>query len=109
MRGLPVRDIVRRRPWLLLLIVLTVAAASCADQPRIWFQNERDEPVTVAIDGDRLIILKPRSGEWLPYSTAAWAWPRRIDVATYDGRLLWTQRMDADDLARALWTVYIRP
>ncbi len=94
---------------LLPLLMLPLAAVACADQPRIWFENQRDEKVTVSIDGDRLIILEPHSGQWLPYSTAAWAWPRRIDVATRDGRPISSQRMDADDLTRDSWHVYIRP
>lgn len=90
-----------------LAAAATVLAAACADQPRIWFENQRDHRVTVSIDGDRLLILAPHRGEWLPYSTAAWAWPRRIDVATMSGELLWSARMDADDLARERWTIVI--
>ena len=96
-----------------VLAALALAAllgAGCADQPRIWFENQRDETVTISVDGDRLIILRPHSGEFLPYSTAAWVWPRRVDVATFQGRqYLWSARLDADDLARLNWIVYIRP
>ena len=94
---------------LLLLLWPLFVAVACADQPRIWFDNQRDETVMVSIDGDRLIVLEPHSGQWLPYSTAAWAWPRRIDVKTRDGRPIWTRTMDADDLTRDVWTISIRP
>lgn len=96
-----------------VLAALALAAllgVGCADQPRIWFENQRDEPVTISIGGDRLLILRPHSGEFLPFSTAAWVWPRRVEAATYDGhQLLWSERLDADDLSRLNWTVYIRP
>jgi hypothetical protein len=103
--------LIRSRAALIVWLVLAaLLAAGCADQPRIWFENQRDDPVTVSIDGDRLIILRPHSGEFLPYSTAAWAWPRRVDVATFHGRQhLWSARLDADDLTRLNWIVYVRP
>lgn len=100
----------RVRAALIGLIVLMTLSTACADRPVIWFENQRDEPVTISIGGDRLLILRPHSGEFLPYTTAAWVWPRRVDVATYDGRqLLWSERLDADDLARRHWTISIRP
>jgi hypothetical protein len=94
---------------LLSLLLALAAGAACADQPRIWFENQRDERVTVSVGGDRLMILAPHSGQFLPYSTAAWAWPRRIDVALLSGAPLWSARMDADDLARQRWIIVIRP
>lgn len=93
---------------LIVLVIGALQIGGCADQPRIWFENGRDEEVAVSIDGDRLILLAPRSGQYLPYSTAAWAWPRRIDIATRQGTPIWSERMDADDLARNRWTVIIR-
>ncbi len=91
------------------LVVALVATTGCADEPRIWFENHRDEAVTISIDGDRLIRLRPHHTEYLPYSTAAWAWPRRIDVATRAGVPISSEYLDADDLARQRWTIYIRP
>lgn len=99
-----VKRIIRLAPLVLLLVVAT----ACAEQPRIWFENQRDQVVTVSIDGDRLMIIGERSGQFLPYSTAAWAWPRRIDVAQRDGTPLWTAYQDADELARNGWIVQIR-
>jgi hypothetical protein len=97
--------------WALSMVVVTVAlalvAGSCADEPKLWFDNQRDEVVTISIDGDRLVILRPHTFEYLPYSTAAWAWPRRIDVRTLDGRLLWSADYDADELTRERWVVRI--
>ena len=90
--------------------LLAALASACADQPRIWFENQRDYPVTISIDGDRLIILWPRTGQFLPYSTAAWAWPRRLEVARYDGgERLWSEMLDADDLTRRRWLYFIQP
>ena len=93
-----------------LIALLAAFASGCADQRRIWFENQRSDTVTVSIDGDRLVILRPHSGQWLPYSTAAWAWPRRVDVATWrEGTPLWSAHLDADDLARNRWIIYVRP
>ena len=98
------------RALLLIVIVAVALAVGCADQRRIWFENQRNDIVTVSVDGDRLIILAPHSGQWLPYSTAAWAWPRRIDVATHrEHTPLWSAHLDADELARNRWIIYIRP
>jgi hypothetical protein len=98
------------RALLPALVLLAALSAACADQPRIWFENQRDDPVTISIDGDRLIILWPHTGQFLPYSTAAWAWPRRVDVATYyGGQHLWAETLDADDLVRRHWLFYVRP
>ena len=96
------------RRVVIVLVIAAALAAACADQPRIWFENQRDELVTIAIDGDRLIILWPRTGQFLPYSTAAWAWPRRIDASIKDGPLLWSAHLDAEDLANLRWRIYIR-
>jgi hypothetical protein len=92
-----------------VLIAAALAAAGCADQPVIWFENQRDEPVSISIDGDRLVVLQPRATEYLPYSTAAWAWPRRVEVSTRSGTPLWSAHFDADDLAQARWRIYVRP
>jgi hypothetical protein len=94
----------------LLLCALLVAAlvTGCADAPVIFFANERDEPVTISIDGDRLLVLRPHTFEGLPYSTAAWAWPRRIDARTWpDGRLIWSAELDADQLARHRFRLFV--
>lgn len=96
-------------PLLAPLLLLVALMTACADEPRIWFENQRDDPVTVSIDGDRLIILWPHTGQFLPFSTAAWAWPRRVDAATKDGAPLWTEHLDADDLTAHRWRIYIRP
>jgi hypothetical protein len=89
------------------LLLVAVLASACADEPRIWFENQREDVVTVSVDGDRLLIIRPHTGQYLTYNTAAWAWPRRIDVATRDGRPLWSQRLDADELSRQAWIVRI--
>lgn len=106
MRPLPRR---RLLPLVALAALGGLAATGCADQPKIWFENQRDETVTIAIDGDRLVILRPHHWEYLPYSTAAWAWPRKIEVARYNGGPLWSAYYTADDLARDRWTIHVIP
>ncbi len=91
-----------------LALASVLLAAACADAPRIWFENQRDEDVYVSIDGDRLLILGPHSGQYLPYSTAAWAWPRRIDMVTRSGVHLPSDELDADGLARNHFILYAR-
>jgi hypothetical protein len=102
-----VRSATRTRSMLVVVAALALIAGGCADEPKLWFENQRDEVVTISIDGDRLVILRPRTWEYLPYSTAAWAWPRRIDVRTLDGRLLWSAYYDADEFARERWTIHV--
>ena len=92
-----------------LALTVAVGAGGCADQPKVWFENRRDDTVTVAIDGDRLVILRPHSEEYLPYSTAAWAWPRKVEVSLRNGPVLWSAYFDADELARNRWKVLIVP
>jgi hypothetical protein len=101
-----------RRPLQLFAVVSFVmsvlALTACADRPVIWFENTRDEAITVSIDGDRLVLLRPHHVEYLPYSTAAWAWPRRVDIAVYQsGERLSSSWYDADDLARQRWTIVV--
>jgi hypothetical protein len=97
---------------LLLFTLLTTATmlAGCADAPVIYFSNESDTAVSISIDGDRLLVLRPHSFEGLPYSTAAWAWPRRIDARSWpEGRLLWSENVDADQLARHRFRLFVGP
>jgi hypothetical protein len=92
------------------LIAVCILAAGCADAPVIYFANESDMPVSISIDGDRLLVLRPHSFEGLPYSTAAWAWPRRIDARSWpEGRLLWSEELDADQLARHRFRLFVGP
>jgi hypothetical protein len=65
----------------LACVMLLVA---CADQRTIYFENHTARAVTVHVDGDKLLILGPGVIEGLPYATAAWAWPRTIEVRDYD-------------------------
>lgn len=100
----------RHRSTVACVLAITLFALSlsgCADRPVIWLENTRDEAVTVSIDGDRLALLRPHSAEYLPYSTAAWAWPRRVDIAVYQHELISTSWYDADDLARQRWRIAI--
>jgi hypothetical protein len=95
---------------LFALIAACILAAGCADAPVIYFANESDTPVSISIDGDRLLVLRPHSFEGLPYSTAAWAWPRRIDARSWpEGRLLWSEELDADQLARHRFRLFVGP
>jgi hypothetical protein len=97
---------------LLLFTLLSagIVQASCADAPVIYFANESDTAVSISIDGDRLLVLRPHSFEGLPYSTAAWAWPRRIDARSWpEGRLLWSENIDADQLARHRFRLFVGP
>jgi hypothetical protein len=91
-----------------LIVLLALAPAGCADRPVIWFENNRNEPITVSVDGDRLVLLRPRHVEYLPYSTAAWAWPRRVDIDVYQtGERISSSWYDADDLARQRWRIAV--
>jgi hypothetical protein len=98
-----------------MLLAFTLLGAvmlltGCADAPVIYFANESDTPVSISIDGDRLLLLRPHTFEGLPYSTAAWAWPRQIDARTWpDGRLLWSEALDADQLARHRFRLFVGP
>ncbi|MGD9892196.1 MAG: hypothetical protein AB7R89_09290 [Dehalococcoidia bacterium] len=90
------------------LLTATMLLAGCADAPVIYFANESDAPVSISVDGDRLLVLRPHSSEGLPYSTAAWAWPRRIDARSWpEGRLLWSESVDADQLARHRFRLFV--
>lgn len=91
-----------------LIVIAAALTSACADEPRIWFENQRDETVWVAIDGDRLMIIKPHEGQFMLYSTAAWAWPRRIEIRIEHGPALATETLDAGELARRDFTYYIR-
>jgi hypothetical protein len=98
-----------------MLLAFTLLGAvmlltGCADAPVIYFANESDTPVSISIDGDRLLLLRPHTFEGLPYSTAAWAWPRQIDARSWpDGRLLWSEALDADQLARHRFRLFVGP
>lgn len=95
---------------LVLAVVVPLQCAACADQQRIWFENQFPTEVTVSVDGDRLLILAPYTGQFLPYTTAAWAWPRRIDIhERQSGVLLMSETLNADGLVEANWTFYVRP
>jgi hypothetical protein len=98
-----------RRPVLLLVLlpILTVMPA-CADRPLIMFANHRDDRVAVHIDEDRVLILRPRTTEGLPYTVAAWTWPRHIEVRDEANRTILTFYAGAGDLALQGWRVDIR-
>ena len=97
-------------PLLLALVVLSIAGGSgCADDRRIVFQNHLDRPMTVHVDGDRLLILRPGAIESIPYATAAWAWPRTIEVQDYaTGDLHMRLVADTTDLIQYRWQIEIR-
>jgi hypothetical protein len=100
----------RQRLPLAACFVIALTAftfTGCADRPVIWFENTRDDAITVSIDGDRLVLLRPHSVEYLPYSTAAWAWPRRVDIAVYQHEQISSSWYDADDLARQRWRIVV--
>lgn len=95
-------------PLILLLVVLPVATASCADWPLIMFNNYRGERVAVHIDGDRVLILRPYTSEGLPYTVASWTWPRTIEVRDERNETILTLRASAGDLALQHWRLDIR-
>jgi hypothetical protein len=102
---------VRWRAALLLplLSLVIVPGAGCADQQGILFHNHLDRAMTVHIDGDRLLILRPGVTEGIPYATAAWAWPRTIEVRDYvTGDLHMRLVADATDLIQYRWLIDIR-
>ncbi|MGH2583482.1 MAG: hypothetical protein ACRDJE_01055 [Dehalococcoidia bacterium] len=89
--------------------LLLLSLGACADQQTILFRNHLDHPVTVQIDGDRLLILAPETTEGLPYTAAAWNWPRTITVRDYvSGERLYTFEADTPRLIRNRWRVDIR-
>ena len=98
----------RYAPFALLLLLITLAATSCADRPLILFDNHRDERVAVHIDGDRVLILRPHTAEGLPYQPAAWTWPRHIEVRDQRNRPILSFRASAGDLALSHWRLDIR-
>lgn len=101
-------DAMRRIILLLVLVVLPAIVAGCADRPLILFANHRDDRVAVHIDGDRVLILRPRTAEGLPYAVAAWTWPRRIEVRDQFNRPILSFYASAGDLALQHWRVDIR-
>jgi hypothetical protein len=99
------------RAALLLALVLAAGAggAGCADEQGIVFQNHLDRAMSVHIDGDRLLILRPGAIEGIPYATAAWAWPRTIEVRDYvTGAVHMRLLADTTDLIRHRWLIDIR-
>jgi hypothetical protein len=101
----------RWRAALLIALVLAagVVGAGCADERGIFFQNHLDRAMTVHVDGDRLLILRPGTTESIPYATAAWAWPRTIEVRDYvTGDLHMRLIADTTDLIRHRWLIDIR-
>ena len=65
--------------------------------------------MTVQIDGDRLLILRPGVAEAIPYASAAWAWPRTIEVRDYvTGDLHMRLSADTTDLIQYRWQIDIR-
>jgi hypothetical protein len=98
-----------RWPLLVILLVAVAGAPACADRPVIVFQNYRDYAVQVHVDGDRLLILHPHTAEGLPYTVAAWTWPRHIEVRAYGGQeAILSIYASAGDLALQNWRVDIR-
>ncbi len=96
---------------LLLGVTLLAAgtiAAGCVDRPLITFENHRDTRVAVHIDGDRVLILRPHTAEGLPYSVAAWTWPRHIEVRDDVNRPILSFDADAGDLLNLNWRLDIR-
>jgi hypothetical protein len=105
----------RGRPaaWAALLVALLLGATSvttgCADKKAILFENHFDRAMTVHVDGDRLLILRPGVTEGIPYSTAAWAWPRTIEARDYaTGELYLRLVADTTDLIQYRWHIDIR-
>lgn len=93
--------------WLIAGALLLSTA--CADQRTIVFSNHRDRPVTVHVDGDRLLIIRPFVEEGIPYATAAWAWPRTVEVREWEtGKVVISFWADGTMLARHNWRVEIR-
>jgi hypothetical protein len=99
---------VRRIVSVVLLALTILGAPACADRPLIMFANHRDHQVAIHIDGDRVLILRPHTTEGLPYSVAAWTWPRQIEARDQFNQRILTFYASAGDLALQHWRVDIR-
>ena len=97
-------------PLLLALVLVAVGLSSaCADKRDIFFRNHLDRAMTVHVDGDRLLILRPGVTEAIPYATAAWAWPRTIEIRDYrTGDVHMRLVADSTDLIQQRWLIDIR-
>lgn len=97
-----------RRTFFLLIVFIVAAQTACVDRPMITFANHRDTKVAVHIDGDRVLILRPRTAEGLPYTVAAWTWPRHIEARDEQNRTILSFRASAGDLLVQNWRIDIR-
>jgi hypothetical protein len=92
-----------------VLLIAMASATGCADKKAILFENHLDRAMTIHVDGDRLLILRPGTTEGIPYSTAAWAWPRTIEARDYaTGALYMRFVADTTDLIQHHWHIDIR-
>jgi hypothetical protein len=103
----------RRSPWLGSLALLLIAGgfvvlAQTPTDPVLTIANHHLQAVTVAVDGERVRIVRPGTEETLELPIALWAQPRTIAVTTYpSGAVLFTWRADLTDLADQHWRLII--
>ncbi len=97
-----------RRLLIALLLGALASQTACVDRPMITFANHRDTKVAIHIDGDRVLILRPRTAEGLPYTVAAWTWPRHIEARDEQNRTILSFHASAGDLLVQNWRIDIR-
>lgn len=93
---------------LLFGLIVAAGAPACVDRPLIIFANYRNEKVSIHIDGDRVLVLRPNTSEGLPYQVASWTWPRHIEARDPSNRTLLAVNASAGDLALQNWRFDIR-
>ena len=97
--------------WLLGLLaiaLLLALLASPAREPQLEITNQSVVPMVLAVDGERVRILRGGTTEFLELPVAVWASPRQIEVYAYpDGPRLLTMWADLNDLADQRWRLRI--
>jgi hypothetical protein len=104
----------RAAPWLLGLLAVLGSMALLAimtqatPEPVLTITNRSTVPMVVAVDGERVRIIRGGVSEPLELPVAIWAQPRRIDVFAFpEGPTLLTWHADLNDLADNLWQLFI--
>lgn len=77
-------------------------------EPVLAITNTSDVPMIVAVDGERVRIIRGGATEGLELPVAIWAGPRQIAVSPYPvGPALFTWEADLNDLADLHWQLSI--